>query len=133
MIDQEPFTIEQFYRYVAQKKLMGGRCIHCGKIYLPPRPLCGFCFSKDFDWVELSGKGKLLTYTIIHVAPPQFQSMTPYVVGIIGLEKGLRLPGIITGVAPEQIRIGMDLSIEFEICSPTESWPQWARYCFKPM
>jgi uncharacterized OB-fold protein len=125
------FTIDQFYKYLAQSKLMAGKCMHCGKIHLPPRPLCDRCFHQEFTWLEIAGKGKLVTYTIIHVAPEQFQAMTPYAVGIVQLENGLKLPGMITSAT--QLRIGMELTIDFTTCTATQPWPQWPRYCFKPM
>lgn len=127
-----PFTIEQFYKHIRQGKLLGGKCKKCGKVHLPPRPLCDNCFSKEFEWVELPKLGKLLTYTIIHVAPIQFQEMTPYAVGIVQLEKGIRIPGMIRGIALEQIRIGIDLAMDFEACEATQAWPLWPRYYFKP-
>ena len=132
MSTQAPFTIEQFYKFLAQGKLMAGKCLKCGKIHLPPRPLCDNCFSQEFEWMEVSGKGKLLTYTVIHIAPPQFQAMAPYAVGIVQLENGLKIPGMISGVAHEQLKIGMELTIDFGTCSTTQQWPQWQRYCFKP-
>jgi uncharacterized OB-fold protein len=128
----EPFTIEQFYKFIAQRKLMAGKCIRCGKIHLPPRPLCDNCFSQQFEWIPVSGKGKLVTYTIIHIAPQQFQALAPYAVGIVQLENGLKIPGMISGVAAEQLKIGMDLTIDFGTCSTAQQWPQWPRYCFKP-
>ncbi len=133
MSDQPPFTIEQFYKFILSGRLMAGKCKKCGKIHLPPRPLCDNCFSQEFGWVEVSGKGHLLTYTIIHVAPPQFQAMTPYAVGILQLENGLKIPGIISGITNDQLKIGMALTIDFERCNITQPWPQWSRYCFKPL
>jgi len=130
--EQAPFTIEQFYKHILQGKLMGGKCRKCGKVHLPPRPLCDNCFSKEFEWVELPQKGKLLTYTVIHVAPTQFQGMTPYAVGIVQLDDGVKIPGMIIGVAPEQIKIGMSLTIDFGECAAIQQWPQWPRYHFKP-
>jgi len=129
--EQTPFTIEQFYKHVLQEKLMGGKCRKCGKVHLPPRPLCDNCFSKEFEWVELPQKGKLLTYTVIHVAPTQFQGMTPYAVGIVQLDDGVKIPGMIIGVAPEQIKIGMSLTIDFGESGTIQQWPQWPRYFFK--
>lgn len=132
MSTQEPFTIEQFYKFLQQCKLMAGKCLKCGKIHLPPRPLCDNCYSTEFQWVEISGKGKLLTYSVIHVAPPQFQSLTPYTVGIIELEGGLKIPGMIQNLKQEQLKIGMPLTVDFGTCSTSQQWPQWNRYCFKP-
>ena len=128
-----PFTIEQFYKFLAQGKLMAGKCLKCGKIHLPPRPLCDQCFSQEFEWIEVSGKGRLLTYTVIHIAPPQFQAMAPYAVGIVQLENGLKIPGMIQGVPQEQLKIGMALTIDFGTCNAAQVWPQWQRYCFKPL
>jgi uncharacterized protein len=132
MSAEAPFTIEQFYKFLSQDKLMAGKCQKCGKIHLPPRPLCDNCYSQEFIWVEVSGKGKLLTYTIIHVAPPQFQALAPYTVGIVQLENGLKLPGMVSGVPEAELKVGMDLKIDFKACSTGQAWPQWQRYCFKP-
>jgi len=132
MSDQLPFTIEQFYKFILKGKLMAGKCIKCGRILLPPRPLCDNCFSQEFEWIEVSGTGKLLTYTIIHVAPPEFQAMIPYTVAIVGLENGLKIPGMISGANPNDLKIGMTLAMEFQACNLSKPWPQWPRYCFKP-
>ena len=133
MSTQLPFTIDQFYKFLSQNKLMGSKCRKCGKLHLPPRPLCDDCYGQDFEWIELSGKGKLLTYTIIHIAPLQFQALVPYSVGIIELENGLKLPGMISDISENQLKVGMELTIDFRACSAGQSWPQWPRYCFKPV
>jgi hypothetical protein len=132
MSTQQPFTIEQFYKFLSHQKLMAGRCLKCGKIHLPPRPLCDNCLSQNFEWLQIKGKGKLLTYTIIHVAPQQFQTLTPYAVGIVQLENGLKIPGMINSIKQEQLKIGMELTLDFGTCSTAQTWPQWQRYCFKP-
>jgi len=131
-MSEAPFTIEQFYKFLAQGKLMAGKCTQCGKIHLPPRPLCDKCFSQKFTWTKVSSKGKLLTFSVIHVAPPQFQDLAPYAVGIVQLENGAKIPGMITGATQEQLRIGMELAIDFCTCSTAQQWPQWPKYCFKP-
>jgi len=125
------FTIESFYNLVKEGKLMAAKCNRCGTLLLPPRPVCTNCLSEDFEWVELKGKGKLLTYTVIHVAPPQFQSMTPYAVGIVKLEDGPNLPGMIKDIEPEKIKVGMNLKVDFDKSVPSQ-WPMWPRYFFRP-
>lgn len=132
MSEQAPFTVEQFYKYMLQRKLMAAKCRKCGKVHLPPRPLCDNCFSKEFEWIAVPGKGRLVTYTVIHVAPTQFQSIAPYAVGIVQLGNSLKIPGMISGVAPECIKIGMQLAIDFGTCGTAQTWPQWPRYCFRP-
>ncbi len=131
MAETFPFTIEQFYKFVSEKKLMAAKCKKCGTMLLPPRPMCTKCFSSDLEWVELKNKGKLLTYTVIHVSPKQFESLIPYAVGIVKLEDGPKLPGMIQDVEPEKISVGMDLKVDFDTTIPSE-WPMWSRYFFKP-
>ena len=133
MSGQEPFTIEQFCKFTGRGKLMSGKCRKCGKIHFPPRPMCDCCFSKEFEWTEIPTKGKLLTYTIIHIAPAQFQSMAPYVVGIVKFEEGAQLPGVVRNVALDAVKVGMDLTVDFEKETASEEWPQWPRYYFKPL
>jgi uncharacterized OB-fold protein len=126
-----PFTIDSFYKFVSEGKLMAAKCGNCGTLLLPPKPVCAKCFSTDFRWIALKGKGNLLSYTVIHIAPKQFESMAPYVVGIVELGDGLNLPGMICDVGPEKIKVGMDLKVEFDLSLPAQ-WPFWPRYFFKP-
>jgi hypothetical protein len=126
------FTISSFYKFVSEKRLMAAKCNECGTVLLPPKPMCTKCLSTNLKWIELEGTGKLISYTIIHIAPEQFQSIIPYTVGIIELKPGLRLPGMICGVAPEKIRVGMNLKIDFEH-SKLSQWPAWHRYFFRPL
>ncbi|MCL2134548.1 MAG: Zn-ribbon domain-containing OB-fold protein [Candidatus Bathyarchaeota archaeon] len=132
MSSQQHFSIDQFYQFLLQGKLMAGKCLKCGKIHLPPRLMCDECYSTQFDWTQISNKGKLLTYTVIHIGSTQFQNLVPYVVGIIEIDNGLKIPGIIHGVAQEQLKIGMSLFVDFDGCTMSQVWPQWARYCLKP-
>ncbi len=131
MAEKYPFTIEQFYKFVSERKLMAAKCKKCGTMLLPPRPMCMKCFSSDLEWVELKNKGKLLTYTVIHVSSKQFESLIPYAVGIVKLEDGPKLPGMIQDVEPEKISVGMSLEVDFDTTIPSE-WPTWPRYFFKP-
>jgi len=131
MAETFPFTIEQFYKFVSERKLMAAKCKKCGTMLLPPRPMCTKCFSSDLEWVELKNKGKLLTYTVIHVSSKQFESLIPYAVGIVKLEDGPKLPGMIQDVKPEKISVGMSLEVDFDTTIPSE-WPRWPRYFFKP-
>ena len=131
MAEAFPFTIEQFYKFVSERKLMAAKCKKCGTMLLPPRPMCTKCFSSDLEWVALENEGKLLTYTVIHVSPKQFEPFVPYAVGIMELEDGLKLPGMVQGVEPEKISVGMDLKVDFDTAIPSE-WPTWPRYFFKP-
>jgi len=130
---QQAFGIESFYKFVGEGKLMSAKCNKCDEVMLPPRPVCTKCYSKDLQWVELEGHGKLLTYTVIHVSPKQFEALAPYSVGIVKLDEGPQLLGMIRGVEPDKIKIGMSLTVNFEKPTSTQTqWPTWPRYYFRP-
>lgn len=124
-------TIQNFYNYCSERRLMGTKCLKCGGIMCPPRAICRKCLFDKFEWVEFKGRGKLLTYTIIHFPPTQFQALAPYAVGIVKLEEGPQLSTMIRNVKVEEIQIGMSLQVDYETAIPKE-WPRWARYFFKP-
>ncbi|MCS7366083.1 MAG: Zn-ribbon domain-containing OB-fold protein [archaeon GB-1867-035] len=131
-MEEKPFTIESFYEFCSQGKLMGAKCLKCGKIHAPPRPSCINCGSNKFEWIELSKTGKIISFTIIHVAPPRFADKTPYAVGIIELDDGVRLPGMIKNVEFNELKIGIKVKVEFEEAVEKEEWPKWTRYYFVP-
>ncbi len=56
--------------------------------------------------MNLSGKGKLVTYTITHVAPEGFGDQVPYAVGIVELDEGIRLMAQITDCDLKTLKIG---------------------------
>jgi len=127
------FTIDSFYKFVNERKLMAAKCNKCGKLHLPPRLACTNCFSKDLKWVPVNNKGKLLTYTVVHVAPKQFEALTPYPIGIVKLEDGPQLLGMIQHITPDKLKIGMTLTVEYEKPEGTQmKWPTWPRYHFAP-
>jgi uncharacterized OB-fold protein len=123
-------TIESFYRFCAKRKLMGVICAGCKKVIVPPRSSCPHCGNNDMKWTELPTRGRLVTYTVIHVSPAQFQDLAPYAVGVVEFAGGARLPGMIRNVKFEDLKIGMELRAEFEQDVPSE-WPQWSRYFFR--
>ncbi len=132
MSEETPFTVSSFYKFASEKRLMAAKCTECGTELLPPKPMCTKCLSTNLKWIEVDGEGKLLSYTIIYIAPEQFQDMAPYIVGIVELRNGLRLPGMIRDVKLEDIKVGMSVKIDFE-ASVSSEWPAWSRYFFRPV
>lgn len=115
------FTATSFQAYLDEGKLMGARCVETGEIFVPPRPMCPRTYSTNMEWVELSGKGKLVAFTAVYVGTtPMVEAgygrENPYVAGIVELAEGPRFSALITGVdahQPETIRIGGPLEAGF--------------------
>ena len=94
-------------------ELLIQRCISCGTLRHPPRPMCGECGSLVWDTVRSSGRGEVYSFVVHHHPPvPGFE--IPFVVALIELEEGTRLVSNLTGVAPEDVRVGMSVEVAFE-------------------
>lgn len=94
-------------------RLEAAKCADCGKILFPARIICPQCKSINFETINLTGKGELLTYTIIRVAPEGFTDQVPYAIGIVKLEEGINITAQITDCDPETLKIGDKLVTEF--------------------
>jgi uncharacterized OB-fold protein len=112
-VNYTPYTkVTDFARYLKDGHLMASRCKSCGAASFPPRADCEKCMSGDFEFLEVSGKGKLHTYTKIVAAPTGFEDVSPYVVGVVDLEEGGKaLAWFGESIGEEDIEIGMDLQI----------------------
>ena len=84
-----------------------------GKVFFPPRLVEPGNGNREFEPIKLNYDGKLLTYTVIRVAPRGFEKLSPYALGIIELEGGGRITAQIADVPLEKIQIGMKVRVEF--------------------
>jgi len=108
-------TTLPFWQAAAQHRLVVQRCTACGHTRLPPTPVCPECRSADADWKQLSGRGTVYTYTIVH-RPIAAGQPLPTVIAVIALEDagGVRMISNVIGTKPEEIAIGMPVELVWE-------------------
>ncbi len=94
-------------------RLEAEKCAGCGKVFFPGRLVCPECHGRNFETVRLSQEGTLLTYTVIHVGPNQFADQTPYAMGIVELDEGVRFQCQVADCEIRDLRSGMPVKIEF--------------------
>ncbi len=97
------------------KKIMGLRCPTCNRVYVPPRSTCKDCFGQLDEWVEVSNKGTLLTYTVVH-QPHSAQPMEPpYAYGVVQLDGAdTGFVHLLGEVDFDQLKIGMKVQAVFK-------------------
>ncbi|SDG81505.1 Zn-ribbon domain-containing OB-fold protein [Microbacterium pygmaeum] len=66
------------------------RCQDCGHMTFPPKPVCPECWKSNVEWVELSGRGVLVSYTEVSAAPQMFEHEAPYTLCIVDLDESVR-------------------------------------------
>jgi hypothetical protein len=94
-------------------------CGACGLLRFPPRAVCTGCLSSAVAWVRASGRGTVYSFTVIHQnQAPGFREAVPYVLAIVALEEGPRLMTNVVGCAPEDVRIGLPVVVEFDDVTP---------------
>ncbi|MEM1545376.1 MAG: Zn-ribbon domain-containing OB-fold protein [Candidatus Methanomethylicia archaeon] len=113
-------TIENFYRKLEEGKLVAAKCSKCGVIVFPPRPICPSCYSESLVWIELEKEGEIITYTIIHVAPPSLKP--PYVVAVVKLKNNIKIIGMLKEDI-DKVKVGLKVKIEVESGEVMEGWP----------
>ena len=98
-----------------KKQILGMRCSSCNRVYVPARSTCKDCFAQLDECVEVSNKGTLLTYTVVHEPNPCQPVDPPLVYGVIqldGADNGF--VHMLGGVEAEQLRIGMRVQAVFK-------------------
>jgi uncharacterized OB-fold protein len=120
-MEEKEFTAASFYHFLDREKLMGSKCKKCGALLLPPRPLCGQCLGNEMEWFQFSGRGKLVSYSMVRVGTTYYEAKgysrdNPYCWGVIQLDEGPRISALLQGVDPshpDSIRIGQAVEVIF--------------------
>lgn len=114
-MSEREFSAKSFSDFLSEGKIMGSKCRGCGAVSLPPRPVCPECGDSHPEWTELEGRGTIQSYTVIHVPLTRMKERCPYASGIVKLDSGPSISGLILGVSEEEekISVGSRLRAEF--------------------
>mgnify|MGYP001012151578 CR=1 FL=1 len=108
-----PTALSQpFWDAANEGRLILQRCGACGVYRWTPQILCTACLSEEFSWEEVSGRGTLYSYTIVHRAPlAAFE--TPYVLATVELEEGPLMLTQIVESAHERLAVDAPVEVAF--------------------
>ena len=93
-------TFKDYNEALKENKLLGLKCQECGTITVPPKMVCRKCASPDMEIIELTGKGKIQTFTTCNVAPEGREDEVPYIIVLVELDEGPWIMGNLTGIDP---------------------------------
>lgn len=104
-----------FWQGGATGQLQMHHCAACASFFQPPSPICPRCLSQEVGPRAVSGRGKVVTYTVNH-QPWRPDLKEPFVIAIVELaeQKGLQFVTNIVGIDPDQVTIGMPVRVRFE-------------------
>jgi uncharacterized OB-fold protein len=98
-----------FIEHLQQGKIMGTKCKKCGIQFFPPRADCYQCLSSDMEWFEVTGTGKLVTYSKLQYGPVGFENDLPYCIAVVDFGNYKVFGRIDKELADEEVKIGMDM------------------------
>jgi hypothetical protein len=113
--------MDKFYDAFESKKIIGNKCPKCGKVFVPPRKICGGCkeeIALEENWVDLPETGTLLNYTITDYRVSDRSARKGKNSQIIGM---IQIDGSNTAIVYrlleidiDDIEIGMKVKVEWE-------------------
>jgi uncharacterized OB-fold protein len=119
---------EPFWKGCKEHKLMIQKNASTGKLFFYPRAIAPGDPKAKVEWVQVSGKGKVHTFTVIRQnVAPGFRDELPYIVAIIDLDEGVQMMSNIVGTPPEQVTIGMPVKVQFEDVNEEISLPKFVK------
>ncbi len=109
-----------FFDALAERRLLGARCDSCGRVAVPPKSFCEFCFRSIDDLVEVGQTGVVEAVTVV-TAPFAGSPPVPYCVAYVRLEGATSsIANYVRGVdlsdpdhLPETIAIGAPVRVVF--------------------
>jgi uncharacterized OB-fold protein len=116
----------EFWTGCKAHELRFQKCKDCGHIRWPASVICPMCYSRDTQWIVASGKGKVYTFVVYHVASHRgFVNDLPYVVADVELEEGPHLLTNIVGCRPDEVKCDMPVEVTWEDITEKFSLPKF--------
>ena len=109
------FSARNWREYPQRYRMEAVKFKKSGKTYFPPRQVDPTNGDTEFEKVMLPETGKVVTFTVIRVAPAMWGDMSPYAVAVVEMTDGTRVMGQMTDVDVETVKIGMEVRTEFRL------------------
>lgn len=124
----------RFFQEIREKRrFLGIRCPKCKKVLVPPRRICGPCFQKLDELVELSDQGTIVAFSVVNypfIDPATGkQRPIPYTYGYINLDGSDNIfSHLIKEIDESKIKVGMKVKAVFKDPAEMEGNIQDIRY-----
>jgi uncharacterized protein len=123
-----PEVTKPFWEAAKRHELVIPRCTICDHLFFYPRSECPRCLSNHLEWMQVSGRGRLHTYTVVYQpANAAFRDDTPYIYAVVQLDEGPRIVSNVVQCEIDAVRVDMPLEAIFD-----DVTPEWTLVKFKP-
>ena len=101
--------VNDFVSHLDEGRVTGTRCKDCGEVFFPPRADCYKCLTSNMEWFDVSGTGKLVSYSKLEYAPVGFDGDLPYCIALLDYGDYKVFGRLAGDLSPEQVEVGMDM------------------------
>jgi uncharacterized OB-fold protein len=102
--------VNDFIDHLENGKVMYTHCTTCGADFFPPRADCAGCLSSDMEWREVTGTGKLVSYSRLEYAPVGFDADLPYSIALLDYGNYQVFGRLDKNLDPVEVKIGMPMT-----------------------
>jgi uncharacterized OB-fold protein len=102
--------VNDFIDHLEKGKVMYTRCSGCGADFFPPRADCSQCLSSAMEWREVSGSGKLVSFSQLKYAPVGFDADLPYSIALLDYGDYQIFGRLDSALDLDEVRIGMPMT-----------------------
>lgn len=113
-----------FWQAAHEGRLVVRVCAACGALLHMPRAYCHLCGTWSEKWQQVSGRGRLYSWTVVeHQVHPAFPA--PYTIVLVELDdvSGCRLIGRLPGAV--DLEANQPMEVWFEAVDGDRTIPQW--------
>ena len=102
--------INDFVDYLEKGQVVGTKCKDCGLSFFPARDDCYQCLSSNMEWFEVTGTGKLITYSKLEYAPVGFGDDLPYAIALLDYGDYKVFGRLAPDLSEDEISVGMEMT-----------------------
>jgi uncharacterized protein len=105
-----------YWQALRREDLVLQACLDCGTFQWFPRASCTRCYAERLAWQPVDSRGTVFTYTVTHQRVGfAFDKDAPYILAVVEfpVPGTVRMAGVLRGVAPEEVRIGLPVRAAF--------------------
>lgn len=113
-------ALARFLSSIREGRIVGQRCPGCSSVYVPPRGSCSRCGIATEEEVEVSDRGVIESFTIVHIPLPGNPIKPPFIAANILLDgTDMACLHLVSEVPTERVEVGMRVQA---VWKPREEW-----------
>ena len=116
---------EPFWAATAEGRLLVKRCDDCSSLIWYPRAICPECGSMRTDWLQVSGRGRVYSYTVNHRGEGPYRGSPPYVLAYVELDEGPRMMTNIVETDGQNLAVGLPVEVVFHDTGEGNALPRF--------